>query len=37
MSEGDKYDVLERIGEFFDSASSTQKLSAYRTWFLWSY
>lgn len=37
MSEGDKYEVLERIGEFFDGASSTQKLSAYRTWFLWSY
>jgi hypothetical protein len=25
MSEGDKYEVLERIGEFFDGASSTQK------------
>jgi hypothetical protein len=37
MSEGDKYEVLEKIGEFLYCAWRTQQLTVYRTWFLWSY
>jgi hypothetical protein len=37
MSEGDKYDVLEKIGVFPCCARRTQQLIQYRTWFLWGY